>query len=86
MSIQKVSAYRVGERVFPTIEEAQKSELATLLSDGGGHAEVATSVIESIIIHTDEVIAILTCQPKNKAPRRDKGKKRTPKDVPKVVV
>ena len=72
--IQQVSAYRVGELVFPTIQDAQKKELEMLLADGGEHTEIAKAVIESIILHTDEVVAILTCQPKSKKPRSDKGK------------
>lgn len=84
MSIQQVSAYRVGEQVFPTIEEAQIKELTMLLSEGGVMNEIAESVVERILEHTDEVVDILTSTPKAAAkrkPRSDIGKKREPKDV-----
>ena len=82
MSIQQVSAYRVGEQVFPTIQEAQKKELNDLVAEGGVMNDAGKSVIDRIIEHTDEVVAILTCQPRTKKPRSDKGKKRTPKTAP----
>lgn len=86
MSIQSVSAYRVGERVFPTIEEAQKEELLSLVVPEGQLEKngVVHDTIDRIIVHTDEVVAILTCQPKSKAPRKprsDIGKKRAKKDA-----
>jgi hypothetical protein len=87
--IQSINAYKVGERVFPTIEEAQKEELMLLLADGGAHTEVAKSVINSVINHVDDVIAILTCQPKVKTtrkPRCDIGKKRGKKDATPTVL
>ena len=74
--------YQTGERWFRTIEEAQKEELFALLSDGDSHTEAVKDVIESLVAHTDEVVAILTCQPKSKKPRSDKGKKRTPRQTP----
>lgn len=82
--IQQVSAYRVGELVFPTIQEAQKSELEALfdgLDKGAGH-EHAKACAAIVVSHTDEVVAILTCSPKPKAtrkPRSDIGKKRATK-------
>ena len=82
MSIQQVSAYRVGEQVFPTIQEAQKKELNDLVVEGGVMNDAGKLVIDRIIEHTDEVVAILTCQPRTKKPRSDKGKKRTPKTAP----
>ena len=82
MSIQQVSAYRVGEQVFPTIQEAQKKELNDLVAEGGVMNDAGKLVIDRIIEHTDEVVAILTCQPRTKKPRSDKGKKRTPKTAP----
>jgi hypothetical protein len=86
MSIEQVSAYRVGELMFPTIQEAQKSELAALFSVMPNSGGVPLDIIASTIVeHTDEVVAILTCQPKAKAksprkPRSDIGKKRAAKD------
>jgi hypothetical protein len=87
--IQAISAYRVGEMVFPTIQEAQNKELQDLLSDGAAHTETAKAVIDSIIAHTDEVVAILTCSPKREAPRKprsDIGKKRALKDTTPTVL
>jgi hypothetical protein len=76
MSIQAVSAYRVGEQVFPTIQEAQKKEIMDL--------GCTTESADLIIAHTDEVVAILTCQPRTKKVRSDKGTKRKPKTPPAV--
>lgn len=87
MSIQQVSAYRVGERVLPTIQEAQCYELGLLMDkickDEELTLEKRADVVMALVDHTDEVVAILTCQPKAKAPRKprkDRGTKRTPKD------
>jgi hypothetical protein len=74
VSIQTVTAYRVGEQVFPTIQQAQKEELAKLL-DG----VTVDKMLDAIVAHTDEIVAILTCTPKSKGPRKprsDIGKKR----------
>jgi len=84
--IEKTTAYRVGEQVFPTIQEAQKSELLTLLASKPMTItkDQALEVCEIIVAYTDEVVAILTCQPKGKKPRADKGKnhkRRTPETV-----
>jgi len=67
--IQEVSAYRVGVQVFPTIQEAQKQELKALVK-----GPEADNFAQWAIAHADEIIAILTCQPKSKKPRSDKGK------------
>lgn len=80
--IQQVAAFQVGQQVFPTIKEAQREELRKLLSDGGEHTETALAVIDSVIKHSDEVVAILTCKPTTKKPRSDKGTKRKPKAAP----
>jgi hypothetical protein len=91
LSIQAVSAYRVGERVFPTIEEAQASEIYQLLIAAGGLDSEgnATKAAQLVVAHTDEIVAILTCQPKSKSPRRprsDIGKKRAKKDATPAVL
>lgn len=76
MPITEVKAYRVGEQVFPTIQEAQKEELATLLEPSfpGVNEEQIAKICEAIVGNTDEIVAILTCQPKSKKPRSDKGR------------
>ena len=79
--IQQVSAYKVGEQVFPTIQEAQRRELVSLLC-GDAVVPEQIPVIDAIIKHTDEVVAILTCQPKTKKPRSDKGKSHAKKTTP----
>ena len=87
MPIQEVPAYRVGERVFPTIEEAQKAGIVALFepwtqSASDSHAVAAAA---AVVAHTDEIVAILTCITKPKWPRKlrsDIGKKRDPKIVP----
>lgn len=93
MSIQQVSAYRVGELVFSTIKEAQKKELLDLSSGDRPPSDAIPpedqSWVDFIVDHTDEVVAILTCQPKPKAPRKprsDIGKKRSPKEKPTLPV
>ena len=81
--IQSISAYKVGERVFPTIEEAQQNELLALMGAENSPTESDTNSAAWIVAHTDDVVAILTCQPKSKAPRKprsDIGKKRAKKD------
>lgn len=85
MPIEMKPAAWVGQQVFPTIQEAQKSELAELLSDQGSLNEMGHEIIDRIIAHTDEVVAILTCAPKTKKPRSDKGKshrKQLPEPTP----
>jgi hypothetical protein len=86
--IQQVPAFQVGQLVFPTLQEAQKSELIALF-DGAvdGNLEFskegAKAFAEAVVSHTDEVVAILTCTPKSKGPRKprsDIGKKRAPKN------
>ena len=74
----EVTAYRVGTLVFPTIEEAQKSELMGLMP-GGQDSPSNAIAVDWMVSHVDEVVAILTCHPKAKAPRKpraDQGKKR----------
>jgi hypothetical protein len=83
MSIQIVSSYLVGQKLFPTIEEAQKAELTALFEPWTAirpDEDLAKKSADKIVEHADEVIAILTCQPKNKKPRSDKGKKRASKE------
>ena len=70
--------------VFPTLQEAQKCELAALfdgMDDGAGH-ERANACAAAIVSNCDEIVAILTCAPKPKSPRKprsDIGTKRKPK-------
>jgi hypothetical protein len=89
--IEQRPAYWIGQQLFPTIQEAQRTELQVLLSDGGQHVEngMAVAVIDSIITHADEVVAILTQEPKVKTtrkPRCDIGKKRGKKDATPTVL
>ena len=84
MKIQQISAYRVGEMVFATIAEAQKRELLDLIAGDKVATDNEIKAAQWMVDNTDEVVAILTCQPKPKAPRKpraDKGKKRAPKDT-----
>lgn len=73
MPITEVKAYRVGEQVFPTIQEAQRQELIALMPTSADMAS-KDGAAKWITDHTDEVVAILTCQPKSKKPRSDKGR------------
>ena len=84
MPIQIVTAYRVGELVLPTIQEAQKRELIDLMAADPTSNWSDLAAAAFIVAHTNEIVAILTCQPKSKsprAPRSDKGKKRGPKTL-----
>jgi hypothetical protein len=87
--IEQVPGFRVGEIFFPTIQEAQNLELLTLLyPDPAAPNDIAKSVINLIVVHTDEVIAILTQEPKVKTPRKprcDIGKKRGKKESTSTV-
>ena len=81
--MKEITAYKVGEQVFPTIQEAQKSELIALFSPWPNgidepHESLAAT---AVLAHLDEVVAILTCQPKStpRKPRSDIGKKRAVK-------
>ena len=74
--------YRTGEHWFKTIEEAQENELLALMGAENSPTESDTNSAAWIVAHTDEVVAILTCQPKSRKPRSDKGKKRSPKTPP----
>jgi len=77
--VKEVRAFQVGTQVFPTIQEAQQSELIPLFK-GLDEASTAASIV---VANTDEIVAILTCIPKAAAkrkPRSDIGKKRAKKD------
>ena len=89
--MKQVTAYQVGEQVFPTIKEAQQNELAALFDkkDSPDSEHLANVCAASVLEHADEVLAIITCQPKSKEPRKprkDKGTKRAPKDKPTLPV
>jgi hypothetical protein len=74
--------YKTGGLWFPTIQEAQKLELLTLLYPEDQPNDVAKAVINLIVVNTDEVVAILTCHPKaatKRKPRSDIGTKRKAK-------
>lgn len=73
--IEKTVAYKVGEQFFPTIVEAQTSELATLLN------EVPISDVPGFLVrHSDQVVDILTMTPTSKPrARRINGGKKTRK-------
>lgn len=82
MPIQIVTAYRVGELVLPTIQEAQRKELLDLMCGDKVPTNNETNAADFMVSHTDEVVAILTCEPKGRAPRKprsDIGKKRKTK-------
>lgn len=85
MPIELKPAAWIGTMVFPTIQEAQKAELVALLDkqDGPDATHLAEVCADSIVRHTDEIVAILTCTPvkKPKKTRSDKGTKRGPKTI-----
>ena len=80
MSIQIVSSYLVGHQLFPTIQQAQSRELSDLMAGDKVATDNELKAADWIVEHSDEVVAILTCQPKGKKTRSDKGKKRAAKE------
>ena len=87
--MKEVKAYQVGTLVFFTIQDAQAYELRTLLTDGTAPTDERGDVADYIVKHTDEVVAILTCAPKPKPPRKprsDMGTKRQPKVAGQPVI
>lgn len=84
MSIQMKPAAWIGQAVFPTIQAAQQSELLALMCGDKVPHDHETKAAEWMVTHVDEIVAILTCTPKSKAPRKprsDIGKKRSKKDA-----
>lgn len=71
--IERQTAYRVGEKVFSSLEEAQANELVTIASLTQGQAD-------KLVAEAERVIAVLKMRPRSRAlahtpvPR----KKRTP--------
>lgn len=67
--IERVNAFKVGERVFPTIEEAQKSEIRALIDieiiDPSSESTVS-GVVDLILKYQDKIIDILTMTPASK--------------------
>jgi hypothetical protein len=80
--IQQTTAYRVGELVFPTIQGAQKKEILDLMCGDKVPTDNELKAADFIVSRTDEIVAILTCEPRTKKPRSDKGTKRKPKEAP----
>ena len=82
--IEISAGFRTGQLWFPTIKEPQAAELATLfegLKDQDGRS-IAKQCAEAVIEHLDQVVAILTDDPKPTAkrkPRSDIGTKRKAK-------
>ena len=69
---------------FPTIQEAQQQEILSLMCGEKTPTDSETKAANWMVTHLDEVVAILTAQPKSKAlrkPRSDIGKKRAVKDA-----
>jgi hypothetical protein len=85
--IQQVAAFQVGQLVFPTLQEAQQHEIEALFPVKADACGFSVDEISTVIVaNTDEVVAILTCQPRTKKPRSDKGKKRSKKEtIPAVL-
>ena len=81
--MKEVTAYQVGTLVFPTIQQAQQNELLTLIAGDKAPSDAEQKATLWMVTHVDEVVAILTCQPKKKTtrkPRCDIGTKRAKKD------
>ena len=75
--IQQTTAYRVGESFLPTIQEAQQQEILDLIEARQGKLEEGDAHVAKFIVdHADELVAILTCKPRTKKVRSDKGTKR----------
>ena len=80
MPIIEVKAYSVGQLVFPTLQEAQIKEILDLAQGdrppSAPPPDEDVSWARFIVDHTDEIVSILTCQPRTKKVRSDKGTKR----------
>lgn len=81
MSIQIVSSYLVGDKLFASLEEAQRAELAALFEPWTKNPDEdsTTAAAAKVVEKADEVIAILSGKPRTKRVRSDKGTKRGPK-------
>lgn len=78
--IEKTIGYKTGEKVFAFIEDAQRWEIATLLSADPDH-----QLIDAMITHSKEIVDILTTGPKSRPKARAvNGAKRIRK--PKIVL
>jgi hypothetical protein len=78
--ITETKAYRVGELVFRTIQQAQQKEILDLMCGDKVPSDIETNATEFIVEHTDQIVAILTCAPKpKKKTRSDNGVKRGPR-------
>jgi hypothetical protein len=79
--MKEVRAFQVGTLVFPTIQEAQQQEIISLMCGEKTATDSEINAVDWMVAHTDEIVAILTCQPKStpRKPRSDIGKKRAVK-------
>jgi hypothetical protein len=81
--IEKAAAYKTSDgQTHPTLEDAQKHELAALIRPLAGSMTPTADVVNLILANADEVIAILKLKPrkkreakKPKAPKADKPAK-----------
>lgn len=83
--IERTSAFKVGEKTFATLTEAQARELGSLLFDeDSGNADSA-AICNRILAHAEKVIDILSTKPTSKVRARKLNggtKKRTPRTEP----
>jgi hypothetical protein len=82
--MEKVTAYKVGTALLPTIEEAQQKELEAIIGDG---AATASEAARRLLLDVQRVVDILSVpkEPvvKQRKPRKDLGCKRGPKTLTK---
>lgn len=68
--IERTSAFKVGEKTFATLTEAQAHELGSLLFDEDcGNADSA-AICNRILAHAEKVIDILSTKPTSKVRAR----------------
>ena len=69
--IEKTTAYKVGDKFFPVIEEAQQAELEVFFppqDSATGYS--AEKIAEVIMINSERIIDILTMTPASKPKAR----------------
>lgn len=77
-TIEPCGGWRVGDALFPILDQAQKAALCAVLG-----CDSDAESVQAIVEHRAEVIKILSMEaPKPRKPRADRGTKRTRKIAP----
>lgn len=70
--IEKTTAYKVGQQFFPTIQDAQRQELISILSgmDTGPDTTLAEHAADTVLAQKDKVMDVLTMAPNSRPKAR----------------